>query len=253
MNSVSNNKERKVFIDVGAHYGETLDVALNPKWGFERVLCLEPASSCIELLEKFKDPRLALFRIGLSNIDTVGNLYGAGELGASLHEDKNFLEPGKVPKQESITIVRASNWFQQNIRSTDKVFLKLNCEGSECDILIDLLQAKLCPQILSVYVDFDVRKIPRLSHQQREVENELRKNNIDYFTPDNTYGGGSQSVEYWLGKRVNVVRTSLFSRLNFALMSYAPTYVRFTRLLSVCLPKSLYWWLGRRFGRLARS
>jgi len=34
----------RIFLDVGGHHGETLDVALDPRWGFDKIYCFEPAS-----------------------------------------------------------------------------------------------------------------------------------------------------------------------------------------------------------------
>ena len=36
----------KVFLDVGAHLGETLEVVQDRRWGFERIVSFEPAPGC---------------------------------------------------------------------------------------------------------------------------------------------------------------------------------------------------------------
>ena len=57
----------KILVDVGAHNGETLRVALDPKWGFDRIYSIEPSSACQATLNGFRDRRLVIEQIALSN------------------------------------------------------------------------------------------------------------------------------------------------------------------------------------------
>jgi FkbM family methyltransferase len=244
----------KIFVDVGAHYGETLDVALDPRWGFDLVFCLEPSSDCISILKSFHDTRIVVQQLGLSGVTTSAVLYGAGELGASLHPDKKFISnPGVKLKQELISIRRASEWFKENIPENSKVFLKINCEGCECEILSDLLDSGVSSQICSLYVDFDVRKIERLAHLQGVIESRLQNEKVDYITPEMIGSGGNKAVSVWLSKCLTQARSSSMAVLRYKLRMYAPMYIQFTMLVSALLPQRLYWWLGHRFGRVARN
>ena len=38
------NKPLKIFLDVGAYRGETLAIALEDKYGFDKFYCFEPVS-----------------------------------------------------------------------------------------------------------------------------------------------------------------------------------------------------------------
>ena len=55
----------KVFLDIGAHDGETLHAVRDPKYGFDRIYCLEPASSCWPALEAVADERVTVCKYGL--------------------------------------------------------------------------------------------------------------------------------------------------------------------------------------------
>jgi hypothetical protein len=44
----------KVFLDVGAHLGETLEAALDPRYAFDRIYCFEPAQTCRAQLEAYE-------------------------------------------------------------------------------------------------------------------------------------------------------------------------------------------------------
>ena len=120
----------RIFLDVGAHDGETLDVALDPKWGFDRIDSFEPASTRLKTLRKFRHKRLAIHDFGLSSQTKNTTLYGAGLLGGSIYSEKNYLDAKATSYKEEIKLQSASEWFIKNTSASDEIFLKLNCEGS---------------------------------------------------------------------------------------------------------------------------
>ena len=244
----------RIFVDVGAHNGETLHVALHPKWGFDTVFALEPASACQKWLSRFRDRRLLVEPFGLGRASGKVKLHGAGLLGGSIYKDKTHKAvPQNLISTEEIELVRASDWFRRNVPHGAEVFLKLNCEGSEADILDDLLDSGCADQIRSLYVDFDIRKVPSQAHRQQAIEQRLRQDGVAYITPDELGCNGHFAVAKWLSQTASPVSYGIADRLRHALRLYAPPYERLTKIASVVLPKDLYFWLGRRFGRVARS
>ena len=243
----------RIFVDVGAHNGETLHVALHPKWGFDRIFALEPASDCQKWLLGFRDRRLSVEPFGLGSASGKVKLHGAGLLGASIYEDKWQKGPQERISAEDIEIARATDWFRSKIPRNAEVFLKLNCEGSEADILDDLLDSGCAAQIRSIYVDFDIRKVPSQAHRQQELEERLRQDRVDYVTPDEFGCNGHFAVAKWLSQTISPVSCGLVDRVRHGLRLYAPPYERLAELASAVLPRNLYWWLGRKFGRVARS
>jgi FkbM family methyltransferase len=241
----------RIFVDIGAHYGETLSVALDPKWGFTQVVSVEPSARCLPLLKSFRDPRLSVHQVALSNRDDTAILHGAGLLGGSLYADKAQLTD--QVDTESVTLVRASNWFKQNIPAGAEVFLKMNCEGGEADILDDLLDSGEIARVRSMYVDFDIRKVPSQAHRQAELERRLSEAGVRWTQVDRRNFGANEGVTQWLSKECPVVSASASALIRHRLHSYAPPYVRATMLARNLMPKQLYWWLGRRFGRNARK
>jgi len=167
-------RRRKVYLDIGAHFGETLPAALDPRFGFDVVVCFEPASDCWPRLRRRRDPRLVLCRFGLSNESGKRRLYAAGSVRASL------LAEGKTAgaRPEVVTMARASDWFRTNLGHGDEVYAKVNVEGSECDILDDLLDSKEISKVRSMLVDFDVRRFPSRRHREEEVKHRLAREGI---------------------------------------------------------------------------
>lgn len=239
----------RIFVDVGAHYGETLDVALDPRWGFGRVFSLEPSRDCQELLTTFRDERLFLETCGLSNRSESAQLYGAGLLGGSVYEDKPQGDHGTT---ETIQLVRASDWFRQHTSSTDEVYLKLNCEGSEADVLEDLLDSEVLARVKAIYVDFDIRKIPSQAHRQADLEMRLNAAGVPFETPEALGVAGNPAVARWLSRLLQPLPVSPGAWLRHRLRWYLPPYLRAKTVARVVLPRAAFLWVGQRLGRQAR-
>jgi FkbM family methyltransferase len=161
---------RRVFLDVGANTGQTLAAVLDPVYGFDRIVCFEPASNCWPCLSRFDDPRVTIERVGLSNKTCEQLLFNPGHQGASMFED---MHPGEI--REQCKFVRATEWFRTNLTDRDTVFLKLNCEGAECNIVDDLMESGEFSKVGFMMIDFDVRKIPSQRHREMEVRHRLER------------------------------------------------------------------------------
>lgn len=239
----------RIFLDVGAHDGETLDVALDPKWGFDRIDSFEPASTRLETLRKFRHKRLAIHDFGLSSQTKNTTLYGAGLLGGSIYSEKNYLDAKATSYKEEIKLQSASEWLTKNTSAGDEVFLKLNCEGSEADILENLIAEQLIFRVKSIYVDFDIRKVPGQAHRQKEIENKLRSLQIDFQTPDTLGIAANAGVEKWLAGILTKVKPSIFKKLFFSIGLYRPFYLTAKKIVLKYFPRKLKIIIIRKFGR----
>lgn len=161
---------RKVFLDVGAHRGQTIEAVLSDRFGFDRIVAFEPAPGCLDALASLAGGRVEICPFGLSDRSGERELFAAGTMGGSIYAEKNRASEG-----EPCRFVRASEWVRLNLDPADSVYMKLNCEGSECDILEDLLDSGEISRITCVMVDFDVRKIPSQRHREGEVLDRLRR------------------------------------------------------------------------------
>ncbi|MGQ0802747.1 MAG: FkbM family methyltransferase [Actinomycetota bacterium] len=159
----------KLFLDVGAHVGETLEAVLDPRYGFDRIVCFEPTSECQTQLLGFDDTRVTVCPFGLWNETTERAIFAPGTLGASIFDRGHDLD-----EHEMARFVKASDWFRDNVAADDVVYVKLNCEGSECDILDDLIDSGEIRKVEEMVVHWDVRKIPSHAHREGEVRQRLR-------------------------------------------------------------------------------
>ena len=187
----------KVFLDVGAHEGSSLNAVRDPKYGFDRIYCFEPASGCWPALESVADSRVTICRFGLWNTTQSHPLYDPGSRGASIFADK-FKD---ARPDELAQFVRATDWFRDNLADGVEIYMKLNCEGAECDIAEDLLDSGELARVRSVMIDPDVRKIPSQVHREKELGERLRSAGLtNYFMERDVMVGDThrERVQNWL-------------------------------------------------------
>lgn len=195
---------KRIFLDVGAHVGETLAIALEDRYCFDKIYCFEPVTECCDVIRGLKERRVEVCEYGLWNENATAKIYNAKSKGASLFRDKFRNE---VPFR-TITLMRASDWFKQNVKREDVVYLKLNCEGAECAILDDLIKTNEYKKIDVLMVDFDVRKIPSQKHLMSEMKARLTTLNIPkiFYIDEYNLGRGTHSyfTHFWLDNSFGV-------------------------------------------------
>lgn len=188
----------KIFLDVGAHVGETLEIALKRKYGFDKIFCFEPVPECCDKLRKFKDKRVTVCEYGFWDKNKTGVLFAPKTKAASLFKDKFK----RLVKFQVVNLVKASDWFAKNLKAKDKVYLKLSCGGAECIILNDLIWSGEYKKIKVLMVDFDVRHIPSQKHLMSETKDKLNKAGIPKIFYLDEYPLGKvmhgSFTHYWL-------------------------------------------------------
>lgn len=188
----------KIFLDVGAHFGETVKIALEDKYNFNKIYCFEPVLECVDELKKIKDNRVTVCKYGLWNKNCTKLIYNPRSKGASLYKDKFKHEV----KSQEIKLKSSSEWFKKNLKTNDKIHLKINCEGAEIAILDDLINTGEYKKIDVLMVDFDVRKIPSQKHLMEEMKSKLNKLDIPkvFYIDEFNLSRGTHSyfTHYWL-------------------------------------------------------
>lgn len=157
-----------LFMDVGAHDGQTLRPALEWRPKFDLVFCFEPVADCATRCRDAadRDPRAVVYPFGLWNRSTLAPVYGAGTKGGSLWPKDNLAADAKVVTGR---FERASSWMKSNVSLADRLWLKLNCEGAECDILEDLLDSGEFSKVSFLLVCWDAMKIEAQRHRVADV------------------------------------------------------------------------------------
>jgi FkbM family methyltransferase len=228
----------KIFLDVGAHVGQTMRAVLDPKFGFDQIHCFEPAQACLEHLKAVRDSRVSIHPFGLWKETCEKPLYDPGRIGASIFADKPNLGATEVAR-----FVRASDWLRENVSDGAEVFLKLNCEGSECDILDDLIRSGEIATIKHMLIHFDVRKVPSQAHREAEVRSRLDALGVSYVEASTVLIGPSHAskIQRWLdGAGARERRLPIQQRLRSTLVRLRH------RWLPLVTQRLHVGWLGRR-------
>jgi FkbM family methyltransferase len=144
---------KRVFLDVGGHVGETLAVAMSPRWDFDRLCTFEPSSSCLPALHAIADDRVEVVQAGLWSSNTEMALHDPGTVSASVHQRRST---GAI---ETCRFVDAGQWMATHVSDADKVWMKINIEGAEVEVLDRLMDTGEIAKVDHLVVHFDVEKV----------------------------------------------------------------------------------------------
>ena len=152
-------------MDIGANKGQFLKSVFGRGINtcFDKIDSFEPFPP-LALLAQKRFPQACVHSFGLWNASCSADLHGAGGIGGSIWADKTT----NVEDLNLVTcrFMRATEWFEKNISSTDLVIAKMNCEGAECDIIDDLILSGEFSKIRQILVSFDIDKIPSQQHRK---------------------------------------------------------------------------------------
>lgn len=169
----------RIFLDVGAHKGQTIEMMLRPRFRVDYIVGFDPSPLCHEILDrKFgTNQKVTIIKQGLWSKTCEMDLYNEGSQGGTIHEDYQTTCNPKF-RVTHCKFIRASDWFTDHVSTDDEVFLKLNCEGSECEIILDLLDTGEYDKIKAVFIDFDIRKSPSQKHKEIELRKRMKSMGI---------------------------------------------------------------------------
>lgn len=143
-----------VFLDIGAHIGESSDFFLK-HYPEARAICFEPLpANCKILRDKGYEVIEAAAWISFGMIDFY---YGLPESG-SLYSSK---KTGGIDPDKFITVnaVDIADYIKTNFKKSDTIVIKMNCEGAEYNIIPHLRNHGLLSWIDKFYVQWHYNKI----------------------------------------------------------------------------------------------
>lgn len=206
--------QRRIFLDIGGHLGQTIEAALDPAYGFDALFTLEPARECANVVAARRYGRVIVMNVGLAKQSGEMLLIGAGSDAASVHQD--YPDASSRGPSEVCFFMRATDFVRGVVLENDRVWAKLNCEGSEIDILEDLIDSGEIRKIHELLVCFDARKITRLANRVPVLTETLRQiQGLRLCLPEDVmFGQGSHygAIRNWLnvtGARCSGLHTSI--------------------------------------------
>lgn len=198
-----------VFVDVGAHRGQSAAIALGPDFRFDRVVSVEPDPDMAATLEaRFAGAigagRYAVAPVALADRCGEGMLYGANAGGgASLIRHK--FAAAERPSRP----VRLCDWatfLAAHGLERARLVVKINAEGAEVAILAGILAGPHAG-IVRMMVDYDIIKTPFGAWKKWASVRRLRAHGIPFDLAENvmTKGGPRPGLENWLRSLPEVV------------------------------------------------
>jgi FkbM family methyltransferase len=189
----------KIFVDVGGYHGHCVLAAMDPIFSFDRIFCFEPASACIGILRRINDRRVVLIQACLADENGRATLFNPGTLASSIYEDAPVY--GGTSSPQTVLTISAIDFLKAFTTGHDQIWIKLNCEGSECDILNSIIVGRHHQTIRNILIDYDALKIPSQNNRVAEIKRKVLEARIPYSLPEdvqygmiNSYGG----VRNWL-------------------------------------------------------
>jgi len=160
----------KIFIDIGAYTGDTLDLAL--KYDYDIIHCFEPVPIHYEALiqkvsEMIYGPIIIIHPYGLLDIPRITEIYAAGSDGASIYQSKKqFSHQNNTVKCS----FRDAETIFKEFYNADCLDVKINCEGAEWPIIERLSTSDRLNQINDLCIHYDVLKVPGMEDKMNVME-----------------------------------------------------------------------------------
>lgn len=183
---------KRIFLDIGSNVGQTIDFVLRKDFKIDLVYGFEPSPICLTALNKkyHNNPRVVIIPFGLSNETCEIDLHNEGSQGGTILQDyKTTCNP--TIRVTKCKFVSASDWFRENIIEKCELFVKLNCEGSECDIVNNLLDSGEYDKVACAFIDYDVRKSISMAYKEKQLKDRMMQLNINNLR---IYMGSSRNL-----------------------------------------------------------
>lgn len=176
--------------------------------------------------------KIRVFQYGLGSENYRTNLYNPGSRGASIYRQKFKTAAGV--KSEMVEIKKASVELCQ-VLTNNNCFIKINCEGSEIEILNDLLNHNLLNSKHSILVDFDIKKVdsdflPKINSTLiRLTRSGVRYHDSYYFNGKWTEINVARWLNFYLPSKDKKISTTELIR--YKTHSHLETKLRFYRII----------------------
>lgn len=220
----------RIFLDVGAHVGDTVEEVIKPEYRFDRIVAFEPSAACLPSLKAIaaSDPRVQIVQAGLSNRDGKASLFQAGSVaGSVVGELDATIDHGDTV--EHVELIEAGPWLAANTGEQDLVVMKLNCEGSEVDVIENLLDTDMLKRLYVLMVSWDIRMYPGGLARERALRKRLKASGLDNCcSSDDGMIGPSHGlrIAFWLK---NFGLTDAENNPQALRAKYAAAFARFSR------------------------
>ena len=182
------DKPRKIFIDGGAHFGESVlaflkNYKIDDPWKFEIYSFEAHPNLAKNVKDNFEtivktNPELDIYfcEAALSTVDGHIDFYiGDSHYASTTRLDKRSdgIHKDKKVSAESIDL---NNFIVSNFNKTDYIILKLDVEGGEYDILPHMIRNGSIKYIDELYIEWHHNKLNDYTEDQHNALTKVLKN-----------------------------------------------------------------------------
>jgi len=233
---------RNIFLDIGSHIGESLEEVLRPIYDIDEVIAIEPSSFGYKKLEKFRDSRLSIYKIAVSNFSGETTLYAAGSVGGSLFSDKNR----HWAQTESVEVVTFSKFCLENLEMNSNIYIKINIEGSEFFLLKEIFLIAKQFNIKSILLSIDLPKVPQLAMYNNELNNLINSFPIEILFRTNKEVG--KSIAEFLETKKLLKKRNIKIICRDIIRVFLPIDRNILRLIKPIFPRKIWTYFALKIG-----
>ena len=167
---------------------------MEPQWSFDQIWAFEPTATCFSALDAMRDDRVEIVRAGLWSSDTQMTIHDPGTLHASVDPVASY-----HGRTEVCHFLDAGQWFRDHIMLGDRVWLKVNIEGAEIDVLGRLIESGQIQKVEFLVVHFDAEKHGRYD-EAALIRERLNSSGVNWREARDVMFGRTDSakVRTWL-------------------------------------------------------
>jgi FkbM family methyltransferase len=168
---------RKIFLDIGTHNGQTLDLAISRYPDFDLFIGIEPVTSlCEEALgrcAKYRGRNIKVYNIALDDCpeDVTTKHFFFDQTPGNHHLGSSLLKEKTMRKQKRIEVKcwNVNYFFEQNFQSGDQVVMKIDVEGKEYDLFDALIgSGYLKKYVTKIFAEWHWNKVPHITQDRHK-------------------------------------------------------------------------------------
>lgn len=201
---------KAVFMDIGGHEGQTVDVVLDRNWIFSHIYSFEPDPKYADLLTtkfatEIRAGKISILPFALGCEDRDALLFDYNAAGGST------IVPGFLAGEAKATSVRVVdiNKFIAKLPGDVDIYIKMNCEGAEVELIQRLVQMDDIRNIRSIMVDFDIVKSSGGYWTKRKTMKLAARKGLPIQLAEDVMFGNThrKRIENWLSYHRNISLT----------------------------------------------
>lgn len=176
----------RVFVDIGAHDGSSIQAVLDGGYAFDRMISVEPDPEMVARLSQRFAAEIAAGRyrvapVGLSDVAGAARLYGDNRAGGASLVASKFASDNRASRE--IDLIDWPRFLADYDLFNASLWVKINAEGAEIAILKSIL-AQGGAGIESLVVYFDIVKSPFGAWAKWRMVRALRESKIAFHTAE---------------------------------------------------------------------